>query len=59
MTIYRHRYREGLDQSQAEMVRQLRLAGWAVVIMKAGAMRRGEIETEMRKAAKKTLEKTT
>lgn len=52
MTVYRHRYRDGLAQSESEMIRALRLRGYAVVVIKADAMRRGEIEEVMRKAAK-------
>jgi hypothetical protein len=51
MTIYRHRYRDGLAQSESEMIRALRLRGYAVVVVKSDAMRRGLIEEAMRKAA--------
>ena len=50
--MFKHRYRDGLAQSESEMIRQLRLRGYAVVVVKAGAMERGQIEDAMKKAAK-------
>jgi hypothetical protein len=51
--MYRHRYREGLTKEESEVVRKLRLKGYAIVVYKAGAMERGAVEEAMRKAAKR------
>jgi len=52
-TMYRHRYREGLNKEESEVVRKLRLKGYAVVVIKADALQRGEVEQVMRNAAKR------
>lgn len=49
--MFRHKYRDGLAQTESEMIRALRLRGYAVVVVKSDAMRRGLIEEAMRKAA--------
>jgi hypothetical protein len=51
--MYLHRYREGLTKEESEVVRKLRLKGYAIVVLKAGAMQRGAVEEAMRKAAKR------
>jgi hypothetical protein len=52
MTMYLHRYREGLTKEESEVVRKLRLKGYAIVVIKTAALQRGEVEQAMRKAAK-------
>lgn len=51
--MYLHRYREGLTKEESEVVRKLRLKGYAIVVLKAGALQRGAVEEAMRKAAKR------
>jgi hypothetical protein len=53
--MFKHSYRHGLAQAESEMIRQLRLKGFAIVVMKAGALERGAVEEAMRKAAKTTM----
>ncbi len=50
--MFKFRYKDGLAQTETEMIRALRLRGYAVVVVKADAMRRGLIEDAMKKAAK-------
>jgi len=50
--MFKYRYKDGLAQSESEMIRALRLRGYAVVVVKAGAMQRGLVEDAMKKAAK-------
>ena len=57
--MFRHHYRKGLNADESEMVRQLRLRGYAVFLVQAGAMRRGKIEDAMRRAAKNALKERT
>jgi hypothetical protein len=49
--MFKFRYKDGLAQTETEMIRALRLRGYAVVVVKSDAMRRGFIEEAMRKAA--------
>jgi len=53
--MFKYRYKDGLAQSESEMIKQLRLKGFAIVVMKAGALERGAVEEAMRKAAKTTM----
>jgi hypothetical protein len=53
--MYFHRYREGLTKEESEVVRKLRLKGYAVMVIKTVAMERGVIEQAMKKAAKERI----
>jgi hypothetical protein len=53
--FYKHSYRAGMARTESELIRALRLKGFAVVVMKAGALERGAVEEAMRKAAKTTM----
>jgi hypothetical protein len=50
--MFFHKYREGLTKDESEVVRKLRLKGYAIVVIKTAALQRGEVEQAMRKAAK-------
>lgn len=53
--MYRHSYRKGISKLESEAIRQLRLRGYAVVILHAGTLARGGVEDAMRKAAHKAM----
>jgi hypothetical protein len=57
--FYKHSYRAGMARTESELIRALRLKGFAVVVMKAGAMERGAVEDAMKRAAKAAIKERT